>query len=124
MAETLTLSRPLDGLRHAARRTGDRVRGMVHDYPREAVGVGVLGFVAFVAIGTMAIPNPATTPAAHAAPPAPPPLILKQLAPDQALKLNAEIPVTSGPNPAATPFEFKGSSTARSQALNCLASAV
>lgn len=124
MTEALTLSRPLDGLRHAAHRTGERVRGLVHTYPREAVGVGVLGFVAFVAVGSMVVPNPATAPAAQAAPPAPPPLILKRLAPDQALKLNAEIPVTSGPNPAATPFEFKGTSVARSQALNCLASAV
>jgi hypothetical protein len=40
------------------------------------------------------------------------------------LKLNAETPVASGPNPAAAPFAFKGNAAARAQALNCLASAV
>jgi len=37
---------------------------------------------------------------------------------------NAQIPVTGGPNPVATPFTFKGDANARSQALSCLASAV
>ena len=60
----------------------------------------------------------------QAAPPAPPPLILKQIAPAQALKVNAEIPLTKGPNPAASPFAFAGSESARTQALQCLASAV
>jgi spore germination cell wall hydrolase CwlJ-like protein len=124
MAEALTLSRPFDGLKRAAHGWPERMRALVHAYPREAIGVGVLGFVVFVALGSVAVPYPATSPVAHAAPPAPPPLILKPLAPDQALKLNSEIPVTAGPNPAAAPFVFKGSSGARSQALNCLASAV
>jgi len=124
MTEALTFSRPRDGLWPAAHRMGDRVRRLVHAYPREAAGAGVLAFVGFVAAGSMIVPNAATGPAAHAAPPAPPPLILKQLAPGQALKLNSEIPVTVGPNPAASPFLFKGSAAARGQALNCLASAV
>ena len=124
MTEALTFSRPRDGLWRAAHRMGDRVRRLVHAYPREAAGAGVLAFVGFVAAGSMIVPNAATGPAAHAAPPAPPPLILKQLAPGQALKLNSEIPVTVGPNPAASPFLFKGSAAARGQALNCLASAV
>jgi spore germination cell wall hydrolase CwlJ-like protein len=59
-----------------------------------------------------------------AAPPAPPPLLLKQVAPDQALQINREIPVATGPNPAASPFLFKGGSAARAQALQCLSSAV
>jgi len=124
MAEALTFSRPLDGLRRTARRWRSRVRTLTGAHPREAVGLGVLGFVGFVALGSIAVPNPATAPEAHAAPPAPPPLILKQIAPGDAVKLNAEIPVTAGPNPAAAPFVFKGSSAARSQALECLASAV
>jgi spore germination cell wall hydrolase CwlJ-like protein len=124
MAEALTPFRPLDGLRRTALRWRERTRALAHAHPREAVGLGVLGFVAFVAVGTIAIPNPATGPMAHAAPPAPPPLILKQIAPAEAVKLNAEIPVTGGPNPAAAPFVFKGSNAARTQALQCLASAV
>jgi hypothetical protein len=51
-------------------------------------------------------------------------MVVRPLAPDQALKLNAEIPVAIGPNPAAAPFAFKGNAAARAQALNCLASAV
>ena len=51
-------------------------------------------------------------------------MIVQPMAPDQALKVNAEIPVASGPNPAADAFLFKGDAQAREQALNCLASAV
>jgi spore germination cell wall hydrolase CwlJ-like protein len=124
MSEALTLQKPLDGLRGTAHRWRERARTLVRAYPREAIGVGVLAFVSAVAIGSIAVPNAATGPAAHAAPPAPPPLILQQVAPEQALKVNAEIPLASGPNPAAAPFVFKGSDSARTQALNCLASAV
>ena len=49
---------------------------------------------------------------------------MKKIAPDQAVKLNAEIPVAAGPNPIAAPFRITGSADARAQALNCLASAV
>jgi len=124
MAQALTLNPPLDGVRKTALRWRERARALVHAHPRGAVGLGVLGFVGFVVLGSLAAPNPATGPAAQAAPPAPPPLILQNVAPQQALKVNSEIPLTSGPNPAATPFVFKGSATARAQAMNCLASAV
>jgi spore germination cell wall hydrolase CwlJ-like protein len=72
----------------------------------------------------MVVPNPATNPAAHAAPPAPPPMTYQPIAPAQALKVNAEMPLAAGPNPAAAPFVFKGNAAARMQALDCLASAV
>lgn len=123
MTQALTLTRPLDSLRRTALRARDRARLLVRAYPREAIGLGVFGFIAVVALGSAVVPNPAA-PAAHAAPPAPPPLILQQVAPDQAVKINAEIPVAGGANPAAVPFEFRGSSDARAQALQCLASAV
>ncbi len=124
MAESLTLSKPLDGLERTALRWREQARVLVRYHPRGTIGLGVLGFVGAVAIGSLTVANPTTGPAANAAPPAPPPLILKQVAPQQALKVNAEIPLTGGPNPAAAPFVFKGSDTARTQALNCLASAV
>src|SRR5581483_876349 len=101
MAEALILTRPFDGLRRTARRWRTCARALVRDYPRETIGLGVLGFVTAVTLGSMALPNPATSPAAHAAPPAPPPLILQQVAPQQAVKINAEIPLAGGPNPAA-----------------------
>ncbi len=124
MSDALTLRRPLDGLRESATRLRERARTFMRAHPREAIGAGVLAFVTAVAIGSLTVINPATTAPAHAAPPAPPPLILQQVAPQQALKVNSEIPLASGPNPAASPFEFKGSATSRTQALNCLASAV
>ena len=124
MAEALIHSRPVDGLRNTALRWRERGRALVRAYPRESIGAGVLGFIVAVAIGSMTVPNPATNPPAHAAPPAPPPMTYQQVAPQQALKINAEIPLTAGPNPAASPFLFKGSDAARAQALSCLASAV
>lgn len=124
MAEALILPRALEGLRKSAFRWRESARMLLRDYPREAIGLGVLGFVSAVALGSLAVPNPATNPAAHAAPPAPPPLILQPVAPQQALKVNATIPLTGGPNPAAAAFLFRGGETARTQALNCLASAV
>jgi len=124
MADTLTLSRPLDGLKHTALQWRERARALARAHPRGAIGLGVFGFVSAVAIGSMAVPNSATGPTANAAPPAPPPLILQPVAPQQALKVNAEIPIANGPNPAAAAFVFKGNTGARTQALNCLASAV
>jgi len=124
MNQALTLSRPLDGLRKTALRWKERGRALVHAYPRETIGVGLLGFVTAVALGSMAVPNPATNPAAHAAAPAPPPMTYQRVAPEQALKVNAAIPMATGPNPAAAPFLFKGTPATRSQALECLASAV
>ena len=123
MPDAVTLPQPLDGFRRTFLRARERTRVLMHAYPRETIGLGVLGFVTAVAAGSALVPNPTVGPA-HAAPPAPPPLILQQIAPEQALKVNSEIPLTAGPNPAAAPFVFKGSDGARKQALQCLASAV
>jgi hypothetical protein len=51
-------------------------------------------------------------------------LFVRQIAPEQAIKVNAAIPVDHGPNPAARPFAFSGGDAARTQALQCLSSAV
>src|SRR6476646_8535997 len=123
MNDALTLFGPLDGFRRKAASVKLRAARLVRAYPRETVGAGVLGFVTAVAIGTAALSGSSATSGARAAPPAPPPLIMRQSAPDQAVKINAEIPMTGGPNPAAAPFVFKGNTAARAQALNCLASA-
>jgi spore germination cell wall hydrolase CwlJ-like protein len=114
----LTLSRPRPLLRDIAM----RVAALGRAHPRGSVGAGLLGLVASATIGTSLLSHHG--PSAGAAPPAPPPMTVRPLAPDQALKVNAEIPVASGPNPAAAPFQFKGNAAARTQALNCLASAV
>src|SRR3954454_21542325 len=122
MSQAHALSRPLDGMRRFAVRAQQRGLALWHAYPRETLGAGLFGLVVLSAIASTAV-----TPSAgrvEAAPPAPPPLIMKPIAPEQALKFNAEIPVTGGPNPVATPFVLKGDAAARSQALSCLASAV
>jgi len=122
MNQVLAPSRPLDGLRRQAARVQERMAALWRAYPRETLGVGVFGLVGATAIIGMSVSPPANR--VGAAPPAPPPMIVRPLAPDQALKVNAGIPVVAGPNPIASPFLFKGNAAARTQALNCLASAV
>src|SRR4051812_19353007 len=107
MAQALTLPRPIDGLRQLAARARARAEALWRAHPRETLGAGLL------AAGTPTAGAPPPPPAplaggAEAAPPARPPLIMRQLPPEQALKLNAEIPVASEANPAAAPFAFKG----------------
>src|SRR4249919_162573 len=116
MAQALTLSRPLDGLAKLWRA-----------YPRETVALGLLGLAAAAAIAGAAHSTPelpARTASNTVSVPAPPPLIVRQLPPDQAVKINDTIPLASGPNPAAAPFAFTGNAAARKRALDCLASAV
>jgi Cell Wall Hydrolase len=125
MQQAVTLSRPIDGLRRAVTQLRLRAGKLWRDYPRETVGVGVLSLTVAAAVGgtALSIGNaPSSVP--RAAPPAPPPMIIRQLAPEQALQVNKDIPLASGPNPAAQPFVFKGGDTARKQALDCLASAI
>ena len=122
MANTLPLPRPRPLLHHSAHELTARAARLWREYPRETMGAGLFGLVAVAAIGMSQLTH--QDPGAGAAPPAPPPMTVRPLAPDQALKVNAEIPVAGGPNPAALPFQFRGSAAARAQALNCLASAV
>lgn len=124
MNQVLTLPRPLDGLRRSAVRARARAHALWRAYPRELVGAGLLGVVAVAAIGTTVSTNIASSGAAKVAPPPAPPMLVRPIAPEQALKLNAAVPLASGPNPVAAPFVFKGSAAARAQALDCLASAV
>lgn len=50
---------------------------------------------------------------------------IRDLAPATALEVNAQIPIASGPNPAANPFLFgKLSTETRARALECLTSAI
>ena len=115
MSATLAPFRPSRALK-------TRVAELWRAYPREIIGFGVLGGIVAAAIGGAAHSTPETGTTA-ALPPAPPPMLVRQIAPDQALKINAAVPIAQGPNPAAPPFVFKGSKAARAQALECLASA-
>jgi spore germination cell wall hydrolase CwlJ-like protein len=60
-----------------------------------------------------------------AAPAKPLPNQIRNLAPETALEVNAQIPIAGGPNPAANPFLFgKSSAETRARALECLTSAI
>ena len=126
MANAVTLARPLQGLRQRAARLNLRLGAMWRAYPRETVGLGLFGLVVAAALGGAAWSSPELPGRAAGldAPPAPPPLLVRNLAPDQALRLNQEIPLDSGPNPAARPFVIKGDAAARARALECLTSAI
>lgn len=52
------------------------------------------------------------------------PLVLDASKPDEARKLNADIPFSTAPNPAARPFVFSGDAVARDRATDCLAAAM
>jgi spore germination cell wall hydrolase CwlJ-like protein len=97
--------------------------------PKEVILAGALAFAGFVAAGA-AYSTPELSGLARGskdaeAPPAPPPLLMKQLAPEQALAINQQIPLDTGPNPAAKPFFIgKVNEATRGRALECLTSAI
>src|SRR5947208_2708651 len=124
MAEALALLRPLDGLRRNASRAKAHAVALWRAYPRETLGFGLFSLITAVAIAGTAHSSPelANSPAI-ATPASPSPLTVRNLAPDQALQVNASIPVANGPNPVAAPFRFTGNAATRKQALTCLASA-
>ncbi|MEO7365414.1 MAG: cell wall hydrolase [Sphingomicrobium sp.] len=97
------------------------------ELPRDMLALGAVALAASAALAGTAISDPrdsAQTVAAEA-PPAPPPLLIRPLAPETALSINQTIPIADSPNPVATPFAWRGADkTARARALDCLASAV
>jgi spore germination cell wall hydrolase CwlJ-like protein len=116
-------------LRHSRKRLDPVVR-LVRTRPREAmvgVGIAVVGIAAIagVAASTPTVDEIRGAPAGAAGPPAPPPMLVRNVAPEQALAINAAIPLASGPNPAAKPFIFANADkAAQGRALECLTSAV
>ncbi|WP_066549494.1 cell wall hydrolase [Sphingomonas sp. CCH15-F11] len=52
------------------------------------------------------------------------PIRLRELAPRDAVALNASVPFSDAPNPAARPFRFRGAPEDRSRAIDCLAAAM
>ena len=86
---------------------------------------GVLAVTALIMAGSAASTPTLQGASGTVAPPAPPPLLVREIAPEDALKINSAIPLDSGPNPAASPFTLgKASTTTRQRALECLANAV
>ncbi len=121
MAQVLTLSRPVEGILRHATALRRRLEVLMHAYPRRTISAGAFGFCTLAALAAQFTLSTSGT---AATPPAPPPMLVQQIAPAEALKVNAAIPLTDAANPAAGAFHFSGNAMARSQALQCLASAV
>ena len=101
------------------------------DVPRETLVLGAIAVAAAAALAGAAYSTPSLsdlwirTAATADAPPAPPPLLVRPLAPEAALSINRAIPIAAVPNPVAPPFVWRGADqAARARALECLTSAV
>jgi spore germination cell wall hydrolase CwlJ-like protein len=98
--------------------------------PRELLVLGVLGLAGAAALAGAAYSTPSLQGVSdregvEAAPPAPPPLLVRQIAPEDALSINQTIPLSGSPNPAARPFALgKADGASQARALECLTSAV
>ena len=97
-----------------------------HSYPRETVALGLLGAVALSAAAVTFAPDLGIdTAEAAEAPPAPPVMAYQPVAPDQALKLNAALPLSTVVPGSAQPFSMGSAGAAgRANALECLTSAI
>jgi len=104
-------------------------------HPRETATLVVLGCAAALALVGVSEATPTLgdltrdvrklAPLAEALPTSPSATELRDVAPDQAIALNAQIPVVTGPLTAAAPFSLgKAKAAARAQALECLTSAI
>jgi spore germination cell wall hydrolase CwlJ-like protein len=100
-------------------------------HPSETIALVSLGIAASLALAGASGATPVlpdfldrSKPVAEVAP-APPPMEVRDLAPEAALAVNAGIPMAGGPVTPAAPFVFgKASAQARSRALDCLTSAI
>jgi spore germination cell wall hydrolase CwlJ-like protein len=90
-----------------------------------AAVLGGFGIIAGPAGSLPRIPTAEERALAATPPPAVQPMLVKAIAPQAALQLNAAMPIASGPNPSARPFKAPPvGSTAYNRALDCLTQAV
>jgi hypothetical protein len=101
------------------------------EVPRDTLILGAIAVAASAALAGAAYSTPSLadlgigTAATADAPPAPPPLLVRPLAPEAALSINRTIPIAQAPNPVARPFVWRGADrAAKARALECLTSAV
>jgi spore germination cell wall hydrolase CwlJ-like protein len=97
--------------------------------PQEVILAGAVALAGLVALAGSAGSTPALSGLGSDrvanAPPAPPPMLVRQIPVDQALAINNTIAVDTGPNPAARPFVLgKVDAATRARALECLTSAI
>src|SRR2546423_13832161 len=99
MAQALIFFRPLDGLRGSFARVKTRTEALWRAYPRETVGLGVLGIITAAAIAGSAHSTPELSAGAAAAPPPPPPPLDRPPAPQQAPAGKPQGPRPPGAHP-------------------------
>lgn len=98
--------------------------------PLEGAGAGLLGIAACLSVAALANETklvPAGPQPAVAATPSVQelnPFAVRQIAPGEAQKLNAAVPLASGPNPPAAPFVLKADAKTYGRALECLTQAI
>ena len=102
---------------------------MWRKHPRKFLALGTLSLAGAVAAAGSAWSLPTlggyTGARSGATAPAPPPLLVRNLAPTDAVAVNGKIPVMAGPNPAAPPFSMASlDKETRSRALECLTSSI
>ena len=100
----------------------ERAQALWRSHPREITAMGALAFAGAIALAGSAWSTPnldkVSTARAEQMAPAPPPLLIRDIAPEDALAMNGKIPLASGPNPAAAPFSMNGMTSAtRARAL-------
>ena len=100
-------------------------------HPRETAALALLGCAAALAVAGVSGATPifgdrtAAAPVAEALPTSPSATDLRDVAPEQAIALNAQIPLATGSLTAAPAFSMAGASKgSRAQALECLTSAI
>ena len=105
---------------------------LVRSHRREAMALGML-LVSASCVPAYADEMPLASEASQrnaasansAAPPAPEPLVLRQMAPEQAAELNAAIPIVGTPNPAAASTVLRAHTQwDQFRSLDCLTSAI
>lgn len=92
--------------------------------PREMIAGGTLAIVGLAGIGAAAFSLIGPGEVARAAPPPPPEMTYRQVDADEAMKLNAELPVTAKVEGAAKPFYAIGGAATKANATECLTSAI
>jgi spore germination cell wall hydrolase CwlJ-like protein len=110
--------------------TARQALALLRSHPRECAGAGLLVLAAGASIAAVANPSGAAPMAIAEQPAAAPtvqdmtPFAVRQVAPGEAQKLNASLPLASGPNPAAAPFILQADSKTYARALECLTQAI
>jgi spore germination cell wall hydrolase CwlJ-like protein len=111
--------------------TVQQLLSLLRARPRESAGAGLLVLAACLSVAAVANDSGAVPvrPEAVAPATAPPvqemtPFAVRQIAPSDAQKLNAAVPLASGPNPAAAPFVLKTDAKTYARALECLSQAI